>query len=468
MNQKYKYLGKNTIVFAISSFGTKILSFLLVPLYTSVLTTDEYGTVDLITTTSTLLVFILTINIASSVLRFALDNQEYAENILSFGFRVLNIGTVLCGIVISIVYMIQINGWPLYYYAFIVLYFYASALYEIMTNYLRAIDKVREVAVAGVLSSLFIILGNIFFLLIVKVGLAGYILSIVIGPLLSSVYCIMIANVSIKTYFLINCNKKTQEEMVRYCIPLIFNNIALWINAFLDRYFVTYYCGIAENGIYSVAGKIPMILSTFYSVFANAWTLSAIIEFNKDDSDGFFSKTYNTYSAFMTMLCSMIILFNIPLAHFLYSKNFFVAWQYSSVLLLSVMFNTLTSFQGSIFTAAKKTQSIATTTIISAFANTILNIILIPIIGALGAAISTAIAYFVLWVVRYKLARKFIKMKINIKRDILIFSIVSLQIVFEHTKDHFYIGQILCFICIIFINKKYITSIIKVLMRKIF
>ena len=75
MNNKYKYLGKNTMVFVISSFGTKFLSFLLVPLYTSVLSTEEYGVADLITTTATLMIFIFTINISSSVLRFTLDKK---------------------------------------------------------------------------------------------------------------------------------------------------------------------------------------------------------------------------------------------------------------------------------------------------------------------------------------------------------------------------------------------------------
>jgi len=53
MNDKYKYLGKNTLIFAISSFGTKFMSFFLVPLYTNLLTTEEYGTVDLITVSYT-------------------------------------------------------------------------------------------------------------------------------------------------------------------------------------------------------------------------------------------------------------------------------------------------------------------------------------------------------------------------------------------------------------------------------
>ena len=73
MNDKYKYLGKNTIIFALSSFGTKFLSFLLVPLYTNVLSTSEYGIADLITTTATLAIFVLTINISEAILRFALN-----------------------------------------------------------------------------------------------------------------------------------------------------------------------------------------------------------------------------------------------------------------------------------------------------------------------------------------------------------------------------------------------------------
>lgn len=467
MDSKYKYLRKNTLIFAISSFGTKILSFLLVPLYTSVLTTTEYGTADLLTTTATLLMFILTINIASSVLRFTLDNKQYSQNIISYGFRVLHVGTLLCSMILYIVYMSNLVDWPIYYFIFVVLYFYVSALYEMITNYLRAIDKVKEVAIAGVLSSMVIILGNILFLLIIRIGLVGYLISIIFGPLIASIFCLFNANLTFRLFVNVECSKKIKKEMVYYCLPLIFNNIALWMNAFLDRYFVTYFCGVAENGIYSIAGKIPTILSTCYSVFASAWTLSAIIEFDPEDKDGFFSNTYNIYNALMTMACSMIILLNIPLAKFLYAKNFFVAWRYSSILLLSVMFNTLTVFQGSIFTAAKKTKSIATTTIISAIFNTLLNILLIPRLGALGAAIATAFAYFIMWLVRYNFTKKFIKMRINVKRDLLIYSIITIQIIFEHLNNHFYLGQILCVMIIVFLNRKYIKIIIHIFIRKL-
>lgn len=466
MESKYKYLGKNTILFAISSFGTKILSFLLVPFYTSVLTTTEYGTADLITTTGTLMMYVLTINISSSVLRFTLDKRDNGRKTLSFGFRTICMGSLVCTALLVITYCSSFTSWPAYYFLYILLYFFSMALYELMSNYLRAIDKVKQVAIAGVLSSLVIILSNILFLLVLKTGLIGYLFSMIVGPLLASFYCMIVSREPIKTYFLVECEPILKKEMLAYCIPLIFNNIALWINAFLDRYFVTYFCGVSENGIYSVASKIPTILSTFYGVFASAWVLSAIKEFDPEDKDGFFSKTYNTYGALMTTACSGIILFNVPLAHFLYSNDFFAAWKYSSVLLLSVMFNTLTVFQGSIYSAAKKTKAIATTTIISAIVNTVLNAILIPMIGALGAAIATAFAYFTMWLARYISSKKFITMKINIVKDCIVYGIIVLQIIFEHSDGRFYIGQVLCAILVIFLNRKCIKSIFEMFMRK--
>ena len=74
-----KYLAKNIVLLTISQFGSKLLSFFLVPLYTSVLSTGEYGTYDLFNTTILLVVPVLTFNIADATLRFPLDSKEYTS-----------------------------------------------------------------------------------------------------------------------------------------------------------------------------------------------------------------------------------------------------------------------------------------------------------------------------------------------------------------------------------------------------
>lgn len=459
MNEKYKYLGKNTLVFAISSFGSRFLSFFFVPLYTNVLSTEEYGTADLVTTTASLLVFLLTINISESVLRFSIERKSKQSEILSYGIRVLIMGSCLCAIGLLLVYLCGVISWPRYYYFFVLLTFVSTAFYQVLTNYLRGIDKVRQVAIAGIVSSFIIIVSNILFLLIFKIGIYGYLLSIVFGPLSASIYCIVTIRESIAVYIHNYCDIHTCAAMRRYCVPLIFNNIALWINAFLDRFFITYYCGVGENGIYSVAGKIPTILATCYTVFSQAWNLSAIKEFNSEDHDGFFSRTYDVYNALVVTVCSILILINIPLALFLYAKDFFVAWKYSSILLISAMFNSLTIIIGSIFGAVKETKTLAATTMVSAIVNTVLNIILIPIMGALGAAIATAFAYLVMWAARLVMSQKYIKLRVNWIRDCVVYGVLGLQVVFEHVGGHMYVGQCICLMIVIILSSKSLLAI---------
>ena len=181
IKEKYKYLWKNTLIFAISSFSTKFLSFLLVPLYTSFLSTAEYGKIDLITTTSTLLVYVLTINIADSVLRFTIENVKESEKILAVGLKTLTIGSCICACLLMTTYLVRVLDWNAIDYFYIFLFFFFTALYQIMTNYLRGRDKIREVATAGIISAVAIIVSNILLLLVFKIGIDGYLISMITG-----------------------------------------------------------------------------------------------------------------------------------------------------------------------------------------------------------------------------------------------------------------------------------------------
>jgi O-antigen/teichoic acid export membrane protein len=74
-SSKTKQLAVDTILFGISTFGSKILVFLLTPLYTAVLLTEEYGVADLINTTVNLIYPVLTLAIADATLRYSLDKN---------------------------------------------------------------------------------------------------------------------------------------------------------------------------------------------------------------------------------------------------------------------------------------------------------------------------------------------------------------------------------------------------------
>ena len=90
-NTRNKYLIKNTTIFTISNFSTKIISFFLIPLYTWKLTKADYGIVDLLFTISTFLYPVLTLNIVEAVFRFSMDKDKNDKKIIYNG--------VLCNII---------------------------------------------------------------------------------------------------------------------------------------------------------------------------------------------------------------------------------------------------------------------------------------------------------------------------------------------------------------------------------
>ena len=109
MKKKYSYLSNNVKLFTISSFGQKILSFLLVPLYTSYLNTQEYGIIDLVATTINIIIPIFSLNIAEGIMRFTLEEKN-SKDYLAYGILVAKKGALilaLFGVVLSFIPMMS-------------------------------------------------------------------------------------------------------------------------------------------------------------------------------------------------------------------------------------------------------------------------------------------------------------------------------------------------------------------------
>lgn len=459
MESRKKYLVKNTILFAISSFGSKLISFFLVPLYTNVLSTADYGTVDLITTTSSLLLFVFSLNITSSVLRYAIDDEENRESILGYGFKVFGVGALILGTLIVVFSYFNLVQWGTQEYIFLFLIYIVTGIFDIVSNYLRAIDKVKIMVMASLSTTLVIVLSNIVLLIYFKMGLVGYLTSSVLG---NTVGC-FVSLCAIKSFRFVHNElpKNIKSEMLKYSIPLIFNGIAWWMNASIDKYFIVAMLGASSNGIYAVASKIPSILSMVLTIFMQAWNLSAIREYKSEDRDTFYSESYNLINAVLIVGASVLILMNILLSELLLKKEFFVAWQYSSILLLSGVFSGMGSFVGSIFSAAKKSMIFAVSTVAAAIVNLVLNYLTIPIWGLYGAAIATAVSFLIIWIVRLVCASKFVKLRIAWIRHLISYALIVAQIFLEHTDSHLYGFQIVILVALLVINIKEILVLVR-------
>ena len=437
----YSSFAKNVGVLTIANFGTKILSFLLVPLYTSILSPADYGTYDLVFNTVSVLIPLLTSNVVDAVLRFSIDKDADRAGIIGVGIKHFLISLVAVASVLSINAVAGFSPDLVKLSPYFFLMFATQALSQILLYCARGMNKFVDVAISSVLCSAAIIVSNILFLIGFRMGLTGYFLANIVGPALQIVYFFI--RLDFKQVKLRHLDQVLERDMLAYSRPLMANAIAWWVNNVSDRYIVTFFCGVAVNGVYSVATKIPSILSVFQTIIGQAWTISAVDEFDPDDKNGFFGDMYSLYNCVMVIACSLIIALDIPLARLLYANSFFDAWRYVPFLTIAIVFGALAGYIGGILAAVKDSREFARSSVAGAVVNVVLNIAAVPLIGPLGSAVATAVCYWLTWFMRMRVMRKYIRLKLTPIRNGAAYVVLILQafflLVFFDRPDFMYV-----------------------------
>lgn len=389
MGNKYKELAGNTLIFAICNFTAKLLVFFMLPFYTAVLSREEFGTADLITSTVSLLQPILTIAIAEACMRFALDKAKDAKQVFAVGLKTILIGMAIIIVASPLLKKLPgLDGYMLYFVGL-----YVTTILNSFLNYFgRGIQKVKIVGIAGVVSAFTAVGCNVLLLFVFHLGIAGYLLSMIIAHFAAS--CVLFWGGKMTKYLSWETPVPLTKEMVQYSLPLVPNKLSWWINHLSNRYILNHFCGVADVGLYSAAARMPSIIDTFRGIFIEAWQLSTITEYDKKDSDAFFNNIFRAYNVFMLLLTSGLIVFSKALGRLLYSKEFFQAWELTPLLLLSVFFGSLVSFYSPIYLAHKKTNRLFLFTLAGAIITVVCNFVLVPILGVRGAATASVISYF--------------------------------------------------------------------------
>ncbi|MCR5223071.1 MAG: oligosaccharide flippase family protein [Lachnospiraceae bacterium] len=443
---KIKYLANNLALFSVSNFVSKILVFLLVPLYTNVLTTREYGIADVFQVTLLLLVPALTVNMGEGALRYGIAQAGKRDLILKIGLKYTFLASALVALIGAAATCFvpeTYRFFPLYF----AILFATNALYEYLILYFQGCEQVKIVVLGSIASTVMIISCNLVFLLLVKLGLRGYLFSQMIAYAVAAGLMLLLgrsakkaagqedtageapeeASEDTETADKPGDKKRLEKELLSYGAPLILYSTGSWINNASDRYLVLYLLGAAANGVYGVAYKIPAILMVFQRIFAQAWQMSATKSYQDSESEAFFSMMYRAYHTVMVIGCSVLILLVKPVARFLFQKDFYEAWVFVPPLLISVIFGALTGFLGSINLAHKDSKSMGIATFSGAALNVILNVILIPKTGAMGAAIATAVSYFTMYFAALLITRKHVRIRSNFVRDYLAYAVLIVQ-----------------------------------------
>lgn len=456
MNTKVKELLSNTLLFSVANMGSKLMVFLMVPLYTAVLSTDEYGIADMVQTTATMLIPILTAMIAEGVLRFCFLKEYSSNEVFSIGIRMTLfgafLGTLLC---ICFLYIPFFKALGLYV-LFIPVLFLSNSMVNLFHKYSRGIGNVKASATAGLISTLIVILLNLCFLLVLKIGVLGYLMAYALGDFIAVAY-MAFKNNAVKAYTSTK-NQKLRKDMLKYSIPLVPNSLSWWALSSVNRYVMLAWLGVSAVGIYSATLRIPTILTVLCDIFAQAWLLSALKDYGSDESKRFIRSMHNKYFALLLILTAIIILLSCPLAMILLSGEFYQYWWVTPYLFISVFYGALVGFLGSIFSSERKNTMQFISTMIGTIVSFIVTILFLKEYGAVVVAISTMVGYYIIWLIRRVAVNKYINVGYGIFNSTFQGIILLLEAVFVGME--MYMWAILCVVLLVVINAKELHDIL--------
>ncbi|MQW22635.1 MULTISPECIES: lipopolysaccharide biosynthesis protein [unclassified Lactococcus] len=407
MKSQLKKLAGNTLIFTIGNGISLILSFIMVPFYTKVLTTSEFGLSDIIITTVSMLLPLLSLNIFSAIFRYALDKGEDQVQIFTNGFVVSVIGMFIS---LGVAGICSIAGLK---YSFLIgVYLSVTLFLNLFQNFTRGIGKVKTYALSGIINSFTNVFSNLLLMWIFKLGLNGYLYSLIISVVSTSIFLFFYN----KLYKYIDYNRVSwikTKELLRYSIPMIPNSFAWWLTNDANKIIILTFLGTSANGLLAVANKIPSMITTLFSMFTNAWQMTAVDENGKKNTSELYNVTFNMIFGGLIILCSIIVLFIRLFMKFYVDVSYFEAWKIVPFLLLSSIFSSVSAFFGTTYLVAKETKGLIMTTIWGMITNIVFCLILVPIIGINGAGVSGSIGFLVVSMLRFKQTKKYVQLKLS-------------------------------------------------------
>ncbi len=445
---RYAQLASNTVIFAIGSFSSKILVFLLMPLYTRVLTTEDYGIAEVITSTSNLLLPFVMVSINEAIVRFGMEQGNSKRQVFSVGVSTVLIGTVVFALVSPVLTLFDFDVGSI---LLIGSYVLAAALKAICSQFVRAMGWIRLFAFNGLFTTANTIILNIVLLVFLDMGATGYVLSVVLANVLSILFLFVTARLWRFIRFK-GISSELRMAMYRYSIPLIPTTMFWWIVNVSDRFIIAYFSGDSANGVYSVAYKIPAMLTLVSGVFYQAWQISAIKEYDSPSAVKFYSRVLSYYISLLFVMASGIIMIARPITGLL-GEGFTEAWVYVPVLVIAEVFSTLVTFLATFYMVVKKNSTVGVALLVGSIINIALNLVLVPMIGPMGAGISTLVSFAVAFFVRLFDVRRFIKLKVPIVRLLVCSVLLAVQsafLVFD-SEGVAYV-QVLCVAVMLLVN----------------
>ena len=416
-------------IYAIGNIGAKLITFLMVPLYTHFIAdTADFGYYDVCLTACFLLLPLVTLQLRDGAFRYLLESNDTQSRtrVVTTVYRTLAVSLAL-----SLCLLATASMWLQVDYVWWSLALMVSmAIQEVMMQVYRGLGNNRAFVTVGIVSALGIGVFSVLFVMVLRWGVEGIFAANVLARLLS-IAVVEWRVGSVKRFFALDVDVSTmRRELLRYSLPLLPGALCWWIMGSSDRWFIMHYLGLDDNGVYAVAVRFTGVIQTLGIIFYQAWQETAIRQYNSPDRDSFFSLMLNAYA---WLLAALLVAYTIGLKvcyPWLVAKQYQASLAYVFPLACIAAMMAIVAFFDMGYQCAKDTVRTLPAIVVGAIVNIVANVVLTPRWGVPGTLAAGILTYLVLVLYRWHDMRRYFTLRLQWRTALALAIVAVTAVVF--------------------------------------
>lgn len=408
---------KSSGIYFVGTVLTKLISFLLLPLYTSYISPADYGTYDLYNAYVMFFCSVLFLDIWAGIMRFMYDySGDEKKKPISCGIVIFTISSVLYSILVLGMALILNLEYPIW----IFLYGILMNMQTLVGYIARGYGKNILYAAAGLGGSVVTIVFNIILLVYAHMDYSALFIASCIGFVFNII--MVIIGVQVPHAFSIRYfDKKIFRELLMFSLPLCVNSVAYWFLTGYNRVAVSAAIGTEANGYYAIAGRFGSMITLFTTCFQMAWQELAYSKSAKENNLGkFYSVAINSY--IKCMGAGLLIM--IPAIYVIYPimihESYSVGRELIPMYLMGTILSSVSSFLGNTFSAIKKNNLLFLTMLTGSVINVASIHILLPLIGLQASNVALAAGFLALCITRVVLLKREMELRMDCRAIVLL------------------------------------------------
>jgi len=394
-------------------------SVFLLPLYTRHLTPADYGVMDLLDQAGNFLAILFGGNFSGAMFYFFFQKEDQQSRNRAAATNIL--GCLLAGAlfaVFGVLFAVPISNLVFQsaamatYFRILFVTMGLTFALEAVKSWLRAENKPHLFTATALVRLALVVVCSAVLLVVFSLGVRGILLSNLIVTAVATPVLLFYALRRVGLRF----DGPLFGRMVAFAIPLALSGVALFVMHFADRFVLQRYVSLSDLGQYSVGYKIGMLMAFIHSSFHQYWSAQAYQLLRRPNAEVLLSRIF-TYMMVILAFCGLgLVAVTKPVLALLANSDYGKAALVVPIIVFAYYLRAAGDFFRVLFSVHKKTSWDAACNWSGALVCMACYLVLIPRYGAWGAAVATAITFFVVLLVAFAMARQLMPLPLEFDR----------------------------------------------------